>query len=395
MKEEGMVFKNRYLIILLCLTILVVNFTIVIKAVKLWYLFIALLLSSPSEVISILNFNLIDILCSVILLIFLLVGSFLFKSPKMLDKKVSLLSISLIVLILFFTIPSLITDTPPEYYNNIKLTKLLEPFSSVYYSRSVDIENKDYLSAFQELKEELLRSNFKSEGTYNKDASFNESNVRRKVFLFGTDEYGRDVASRVIYGTRISFITGILAVSVSLLLGLLLGFMSGYSGGITDLILNRIVEMLLTFPIIFLVILFTALFGGSLFTIILLLGFTGWMTLFKVVRSELILLKKKDFLISSKLLGSSKLMILKEILPAISAPVFLTLIFQFSNVILAESALSYLGLGSGTAYPSWGGMIQEGQSYISRAWWMLLLPGLFLIISLSVTNTIGRKLNTN
>lgn len=390
-----MVFKNRHLILLICASILVLNLTAFSKALHLLYLFVILIFSSTRKLLPTIDFYLIDILCSVLVIITFIAFSILIKKPNILDKKVSVISFFTTILIFFFTVPSLITDTPPEYYNNINLTKLLKPFSSVYYSRNLNYSEDDHLSTFLALKEDLLRTNFQNQGSYNeKLISSNSNRTNKKVFILGSDQYGRDVASRLIYGTRISFVTAILAVSVSLFLGLFLGFTSGYTGGFVDIILNRIVEMLLSFPIIFLIILFVALFGSSLLTIILLLGFTGWMTLFKVVRSEVILLKRKDFFISSKLLGSSRILLLKECLPALSASVLLTLIFQFSNVILAESALSYLGLGTGTSYPSWGAMIQEGQNYIYTAWWMVLLPGAFLIISLSIVNSIGKKLST-
>lgn len=390
-----MVFKNRYLIMLFSAVILVVNFALFFKAVKLLYLFVVLLFTTPAKVIAVLNLNVVDILCSSVLIILILAGSIFLKIPKVLDRKVNMLSFFSILLLFFFTVPSLIADTPPEYYSNITLTKLLKPFSAVYYSRVQSSNTDDHFSAFLNLKEELLRTNFKSEGMYKENDTPGSALTNRKVFIFGSDEYGRDIASRVIYGTRISFITGFLAVGVSLLLGLVIGFLSGYAGGITDIILNRIVEMLLSFPMIFLIILFAALFGSSLITIIFLLGFTGWMTLFKIVRGEIILLKKKEYFISSKLLGSNMLLLLKECMPAISMLILLNLIFQFSNVILAESALNYLGLGAGTSYPSWGSMIQEGQSYIYKAWWMILLPGIFLIASLSIINTIGRNFTAN
>jgi peptide/nickel transport system permease protein len=120
------------------------------------------------------------------------------------------------------------------------------------------------------------------------------------------------------------------------------------------------------------------------------LGFSGWMSLFKIVRSEIIALKGKDYFLTAKLLGVTNFnLIFSEMLPVISASVIVNLIFQFGNVILAESALSYLGLGTGGIYPSWGSMIQSGQSYITTAWWMILFPGLALFFTLFMTNSLG------
>ena len=136
------------------------------------------------------------------------------------------------------------------------------------------------------------------------------------------------------------------------------------------------------------------MFGNSLLSVIFVLGFSGWMSLFKIVKSEVISAKNKDYIVSASLLGLNKFNILiKEILPVIIVPVIVNIIFQFSNVILAESALSYLGLGSGSSYPSWGSMIESGQQYITKAWWMIFFPGLILILTIFSVNDLGKKMN--
>jgi len=118
------------------------------------------------------------------------------------------------------------------------------------------------------------------------------------------------------------------------------------------------------------------------------------MSLFKIVRGEVASLKQKDYIQTAKLLGiKTNRILFKEILPVIIAPVIVNLIFQFSNVILAESALSYLGLGAGDSYSSWGAMIQSGQEYITKAWWMIIFPGVFLVVTLFSANYFGRRLN--
>ncbi len=218
--------------------------------------------------------------------------------------------------------------------------------------------------------------------------------ITGKTFFLGTDEFGRDIFARLVYGSRISLLVGIGSVFLSLFIGLTLGFIAGYRGGIIDIVLSRVTDLFLAFPVIYLVILVLALFGSSLLSVIVVLGVSSWMSLFKIVKSEVLAIKQKDYLITAGLIGlSKKQLLLKEILPVIIAPVIVTLVLQFSNVVLAESALSYLGLGTGTSYPSWGAMISSGQEYIMKAWWMIIFPGLCLILTLLSVNSAGNRLN--
>ncbi len=217
--------------------------------------------------------------------------------------------------------------------------------------------------------------------------------IKNKFFLLGTDEFGRDLFARLIYGTRISITVGIGAVILSFIIGILLGFVAGYRGGILDISLNRFTEMFLAFPVIYLIVLILALFGSSIFSVIIVLGISGWMSLFKIVKSEVLSIKQKDYFATAELVGLNKFQLLKkEIFPVIITPVLVNLIFLFSNVILAEAALSYLGLGTGNSYPSWGSMISSGQEYITKAWWLIAFPGLALILTLFTFNSSGRLL---
>ena len=170
--------------------------------------------------------------------------------------------------------------------------------------------------------------------------------IINKFYLLGTDEFGRDLFARLIYGTRISITVGLGAVILSFIIGIILGFIAGYRGGFIDILLNRFTEMFLAFPVIYLIVLILALFGSSIFSVIIVLGISGWMSLFKIVKSEVLSIKQKDYFATAELVGLNKYQLLKkEIFPVIITPVLVNLVFLFSNVILAEAALSYLGLG--------------------------------------------------
>ena len=178
-----------------------------------------------------------------------------------------------------------------------------------------------------------------------------------------------------------------------MIIGILLGFIAGYRGGLPDIMLNRFTEIFLAFPVIYMVVLILALFGISIFSVIIVLGISGWMSLFKIVKSEVVSIKQKDFFSTAELVGLNKpQLLLKEILPVIIAPVLVNMVFLFSNVVLAEAALSYLGLGIGNTHPSWGSMISSGQEYITKAWWLIAFPGLGLILTLFSVNSSGRML---
>lgn len=412
--------KVWHLFIALCITLLIIRFTSVIDLIFLFFSYIILLVSDFSNAISQINFELLDYLASVTLLIFSpLMIFFKLRKRKIFQAHLDFASAVMVMLIFVFIFSPLISSSHPDFQKNIGLTKLLPPIRSVKFlkfERKVEEEQSQF-DKFIDFKSVVIKSSFDENIVYVDSVRFGEKilyfqnrntfeisndslrlgqvtiTLNTKYFLLGTDEFGRDIFARLIYGARVSIFVGICSVFMSFMIGLLLGSASGYFGGMIDLTLNRLTDTFLSFPAIFLIIIILALFGNSMFAVIFVLGFSGWMSLFKIVRGEVISLKQKDFFISAKMIGlTERQLLMKEVLPVILTPIVVNLIFQFGSVILAEAALSYLGLGTGSNHPSWGSMIDAGQNYLKDAWWMIFFPGLALIITLYSANDIGQKI---
>jgi len=392
----------------------IINYALLLPA------FFGLMFNNINTAMSLVNFQFIDSIFSFIIIIlipFIIVISY--KKKNFLNKQIRFSEAVIILLLFVFILTPLIAASNPGFSKDLSVTKLLSPFSKVkiIHLKSTEKYKDSDSKYFLNLRDKIIKPSFDESIIFADSINagdkffYYQKNVRKelppnsiktvdgremitdKIFLLGTDEFGRDIFSRLIYGTRISLLVGLASVIVAFLIGVLLGFIAGYTGGIIDVILNRFTELFLSFPSIYLIILILALFGNSLFTVIFVLGISGWMSLFKIVKSEVVSLKHKDFIASAKLLGMKKrLLLFKEILPCIIVPVTVNLIFLFSAVVLAEAALSYLGLGTGTLYPSWGSMINSGQDYITKAWWMIVFPGISLIATLFAVNSYGRKL---
>ena len=412
--------KIIHWIIFLWLCIIIVRFDLIVDYLSLIFSFFGLLTSDYSAAIAFLNFGFMDASVSVILFILIIPLIIFFrKRLHLITARLNFSFAFLIILGFVFLFAPIITNENPEFSKNLSVTKLLPPFSSVkqFELKSDEDYTLSDAEVFRKESEEVIKPSFNNniiladsvviadQVIYDqkndrfeiaKNMLVSESGIpiiKNKFFLLGTDEFGRDLFARLIYGTRISITVGIGAVILSFIIGILLGFVAGYSGGILDISLNRFTEMFLAFPVIYLIVLILALFGSSIFSVIIVLGISGWMSLFKIVKSEVLSIKQKDYFATAELVGLNKFQLLKkEIFPVIITPVLVNLIFLFSNVILAEAALSYLGLGTGNSYPSWGSMISSGQEYITKAWWLIAFPGLALILTLFTFNSSGRLL---
>ena len=213
------------------------------------------------------------------------------------------------------------------------------------------------------------------------------------AYPLGTDQVGRDIMSRIIYGARISLLVGIAAVVVSLVVGVTLGLVSGFLRGRTDAVIMTVVDVTLSFPQLLLALAFVAALGPSLLTIIVVLGLTGWERYTRVVRAEVLALREKDFVEAARAIGASPArMVLRHLLPNTFSSIIVMSTLQVAQAILQEAALSFLGVGTGNAHPTWGQMIALGRDFVSVAWWLATFPGLAILVTVLAINLVGDRL---
>ena len=211
--------------------------------------------------------------------------------------------------------------------------------------------------------------------------------------ILGTDELGRDIYSRLLYGTRISLKVGLIAATISVLIGTLLGIISGYFGGIVDMIIMRLVDIMLCFPTFFLIILVIAFLEPNITNVMIVIGLTSWPGLTRLVRAEVLSLREREYVHAAYLLGLSHLRIfIIHILPNVLSPVIVSATLSVGSAILVESGLSFLGLGVQPPTPSWGQMLTSGKDYIHIAWWLSLFPGIAILITVLSFNLLGEGL---
>ncbi len=220
--------------------------------------------------------------------------------------------------------------------------------------------------------EHNLRSRFKPPGF--QDGS--------GVFLLGTDQLGRDILSRLIAGTRVSVIVGVLSVVIAGLIGVSYGLISGFAGGLVDNLMMRVADAFLAIPFIVLVVAVSGVVGAGLVTLILILGVTSWVTYARVTRAEVLAVREMDYVMAARALGQSGLKIMfKHILPNVTGSIIVLATMMVATTMLAEAALSFLGLGVQPPTVTWGLMLSDGRQYIGSAWWMSTFPGIAITLT--------------
>ncbi|NIR45486.1 MAG: ABC transporter permease [Gemmatimonadetes bacterium] len=206
----------------------------------------------------------------------------------------------------------------------------------------------------------------------------------------GTDKFGRDVLTRILYGARVSLSIGFVAVTISITLGTLVGAVAGYAGGAVDNLLMRFVDMLISFPRLVLLITVIALFDASLILIVLILGLTLWPSTARIVRGDVLSVREREFVEAARALGlSAPRIVFRHIIPNVMGPVIVAATLGLGNIILIEAGLSFLGLGVQPPTPSWGVIIREGHQFLTSAPWVTTFAGLAIVVTVIAFNLVG------
>jgi peptide/nickel transport system permease protein len=199
--------------------------------------------------------------------------------------------------------------------------------------------------------------------------------------VLGTDHLGRDILSRLIYGSRIALLVGVAGVTLQAFLGITLGTLAGYFGGRVDVAISRLIDTLIAIPNTILYLTVLGVFGPSLVGLVLVIGFIGWTTFARVVRAETLSVRNREFVEAARALGQrTPQVLLRHVLPSIMAPIIVVATLNVATVIILEAALSFLGFGVQPPTVTWGRMLADGRNYVATAWWLATFPGLMITL---------------
>lgn len=227
------------------------------------------------------------------------------------------------------------------------------------------------------------------------DANFQDLSARRLPpftdgHLFGTDQLGRDLLSRVLHGGQVSLTIGVLAVLVSGAIGIILGAAAGYFGGWVDTVVSRLLEAQMSLPLLMMLLLVVALFGPSIPVITFVIAIAQWPEVARLTRSMVLVEREKPYVSAARILGLHRIQILiQHIIPNVIKQATLVVLLLLAQAVLLESALSFLGAGPQRPFATWGRIISDGQDYITTSWWMVTLPGLVIVLMVVGVNLLG------
>jgi peptide/nickel transport system permease protein len=206
----------------------------------------------------------------------------------------------------------------------------------------------------------------------------------------GTDELGRDILSRILYGSRVTLSIAAAAVILGGVVGVLLGIVAGYSRGMVDRVLMRIVDVQLSLPLMLLALLVVAALGPSTRNLIIVLALTSWLRYARIIRGQVLALREREFILSAHSIGAGTWrIILRHLLPNVMTPALVIATLELARIIIMDASLSFLGLGVQPPNPSWGRMLADGRVYISSAWWIVTFPGIAILLTVLSVNLLG------